>query len=36
MSYYFVNKPAVVNDIEDVVVYYNKINPNLAISFLDV
>lgn len=25
----------VVNDIEDVVDYYNKINPNLTISFLD-
>ena len=35
MSYNFVNKPLVVNDIEDVVDYYNKINPNLAISFLD-
>jgi plasmid stabilization system protein ParE len=35
MSYNFVNKPAVVYDIEDVVDYYNKINPNLAISFID-
>ena len=35
MSYFFVNKPEVVNDIEDVVEYYNKINTNLAISFLD-
>lgn len=35
MSYNFINKPLVVNDIEDVVDYYNKINPNLAISFLN-
>ena len=35
MSYAFVNKPAVVFDIEDVVDYYKSINPDLAIAFLD-
>ena len=35
MSYIFVNKSAVVFDIEDIVAHYKIINPALAIAFLD-
>lgn len=35
MSYTFVNKPRVTNDIEDIVDYYVSINPELATAFLD-
>lgn len=34
MSYSFVNRPAVSNDIIDAVDYYKKINPQLAKQFL--
>jgi plasmid stabilization system protein ParE len=35
MSYTFVNKLTVTNDIEDIVDYYASINPELATAFLD-
>ncbi|WP_269226474.1 type II toxin-antitoxin system RelE/ParE family toxin [Flavobacterium eburneipallidum] len=35
MSYNFVNKPNVNQDIEDIVVYYKNINPELANAILD-
>lgn len=35
MSYGFVNKPAVIFDIQDIVDYYKNVNPELAIAFLD-
>lgn len=35
MSYTFVNKPAVIYDIEDIVDYYISINIELATALLD-
>lgn len=35
MNYSFVNRPSVKNDILEAVDYYKKINPELAVQFLD-
>jgi len=34
MSYVFINRPAVSEDIIEAINYYKKINPNLASQFL--
>jgi plasmid stabilization system protein ParE len=35
MSYIFVNKPSVTDDIQDIADYYKNIHLELAIAFLD-